>query len=96
MECNDCRIYERNGCSKEAIKLFEQTKYVGINPNDITFVSILSPYSHVVIVKKEYQYFKFMNDYYYHIKPKMKYFSNKLTKHVYDKISKGRVRVYHV
>lgn len=32
--------YARNGYSKESIKLFEKIEYVGINQNDVTFISL--------------------------------------------------------
>ena len=33
-------------------------EYVGINPKDAIFIIILSPCSHVGLVKEGYQYFK--------------------------------------
>lgn len=44
----------RNGCRKKVIKLFEETKYIGIYLNDVTFISVLPTYSHVVLVKEGY------------------------------------------
>ena len=43
--------YARNDYNKKSIKLFEQMKYVGINPNDVTFVSVLFPCSHASPMK---------------------------------------------
>lgn len=43
--------YGRNGCNKEAIKLFEQMEYVGISLDDVTFVSVFSTYSHIGLEK---------------------------------------------
>ncbi|KAL4186472.1 hypothetical protein AMTRI_Chr09g34050 [Amborella trichopoda] len=34
--------YSRNGCSQQAIQLFEQMKNIGVEPNDISFVGVLS------------------------------------------------------
>lgn len=42
MECNNYGIYVSNGCSKEAIKLFEKMEYVGIDLNNVTFITALS------------------------------------------------------
>lgn len=57
--------YARNGCSNEAIKLFKQTKYLGISPNDGILVIRLSSYSQEGLVKEAYQYLTSMNDYYH-------------------------------
>lgn len=64
MECNDWG-YARNGCNKEAIKLFEQMEYLGIIPYDSTLDSIFFTYSHDVLVKGGYLYLTTMNDYYH-------------------------------
>jgi len=64
---------ERNGCSKESIKLFKQMEYVDINLDDI-FFNVLFSCSHGGLVQEGYQYFKSMNDY-YHITPTMKYYT---------------------
>jgi len=47
---------------------------MSINPNTTIFVSVLYACSHASLVKEGYQYFKFMNDYYY-ITPIMKYYT---------------------
>lgn len=50
--------YESNGCSKEVINALKKIEYVGINPNNITFVTALFTYSLVGLVKEGYQYLK--------------------------------------
>lgn len=48
---------------------------MGINPYDVTFISVLSTCSHASLVKEGYQYLKSMNDY-YPITPTMEYYKS--------------------
>eukprot|EP01018_Ginkgo_biloba_P002767 Gb_08744 [translate_table: standard] len=65
--------YAMHGCGKEALKLFEEMQYSGINPNDVTLLSILSACCHAGLVDEGQQYFHCM-DPYYHIKPAMEHY----------------------
>jgi pentatricopeptide repeat protein len=66
-------VYAMHGCGKEAIKLFEQMKLSGMNPNHITFVNILSACSHAGLVDEGYRYFRSMSED-YHITPAMEHY----------------------
>jgi pentatricopeptide repeat protein len=65
--------YAMHGYAKEAIKLFEQMEYSGINPNHVTLLSVLSACSHAALVDEGYRYFNHMGDY-YHIMPVMEHY----------------------
>lgn len=54
--------YSQHGCGREAIELFEEMKWLGVMPNHVTFVSILSACSHVGLVDKGLSYFKSMSE----------------------------------
>lgn len=53
--------YARHGFGKDALMLFESMKTVGIKPDDITMVGILSACSHTGLVEKGTEYFYSMN-----------------------------------
>jgi pentatricopeptide repeat protein len=65
--------YAMHGCSKEALKLFEQMTCSGMSPNHVTLVCVLSACSHTGLVNEGYQYFNCMSE--YHIKPTMDHYS---------------------
>ncbi|KAG4122461.1 hypothetical protein ERO13_D11G268600v2 [Gossypium hirsutum] len=44
--------YSQHGCDIEAINLFEKMKQVGVRPNHVTFVGVLSACGHVGLVDK--------------------------------------------
>ncbi|KAG6675827.1 hypothetical protein I3842_15G124400 [Carya illinoinensis] len=53
--------YARHGFGKEALRVFESMKTVGINPDDVTMVGVLSACSHTGLVDKGTQYFYSMD-----------------------------------
>lgn len=53
--------YARHGFGKDALMLFESMKTVGIKPDGITMVGILSACSHTGLVEKGTEYFYSMN-----------------------------------
>lgn len=53
--------YARHGFGKDALMLFKSMKTVGIKPDDITMVGILSACSHTGLVEKGTEYFYSMN-----------------------------------
>eukprot|EP01018_Ginkgo_biloba_P013189 Gb_32450 [translate_table: standard] len=65
--------YAMHGCSKEALILFEQMQDSGINPNNVTLVSVLSACCHAGLVDKGWHYFYSMSQY-YHITPEMEHY----------------------
>lgn len=52
--------YGRHGHGKEALQLFQQMQKVHMNPNDITFVGVLSACSHAGLVDDGWHYFDSM------------------------------------
>eukprot|EP01018_Ginkgo_biloba_P018788 Gb_22440 [translate_table: standard] len=52
--------YGIHGRGKDALALFSQMRHIGLKPNDITFVSILSACSHAGLVDEGWQYFNCM------------------------------------
>ncbi|KAJ7555613.1 hypothetical protein O6H91_05G046700 [Diphasiastrum complanatum] len=52
--------YAQQGLSKEALKLLEQMEREGIKPNEVTYVSVLSAFSHSGLVDKGRQLFDSM------------------------------------
>lgn len=56
--------YSQHGCGTEAIKLFEEMKRVGLNPNYVTYVGVLTACSHVGLVDEGLGYFKSMSEEY--------------------------------
>eukprot|EP01018_Ginkgo_biloba_P013191 Gb_32451 [translate_table: standard] len=65
--------YAMHGCGKEALKLFEQMQYSGMNPNHVTLVSVLTACCHAGLVDEGQQYFHRMSQY-YHIAPAMEHY----------------------
>ncbi|XP_057864497.2 pentatricopeptide repeat-containing protein At4g02750 [Cryptomeria japonica] len=65
--------YAQHGHCREALHLFEQMKNVGLNPNHITFIGILSACSHGGLVKEGRQYFYLMSQE-YGITPRMEHY----------------------
>ncbi|XWS42447.1 hypothetical protein CRYUN_Cryun16bG0014900 [Craigia yunnanensis] len=53
--------YSQHGCGIEAIDLFEKMKQVGVTPNNVTLVGVLSAYSHVGLVDEGLGYFDSMS-----------------------------------
>ncbi|PKA61262.1 Putative pentatricopeptide repeat-containing protein [Apostasia shenzhenica] len=52
--------YSQHGRSIEAIQLFEDMRLLGVKPNQITFVGVLSACSHAGLVKEAEYYFDMM------------------------------------
>lgn len=63
-----------HGQGKEAIRLFEQMRYEGIIPNEVTFVGVLTACSHAGLLEDGCRYFNMMKDV-YAIKPKVEHFT---------------------
>ncbi|XVF06227.1 hypothetical protein REPUB_Repub06bG0029400 [Reevesia pubescens] len=53
--------YSQHGCGIEAIDLFEKMKQVGVTPNHVTLVGVLSACSHVGLVDEGFGYFDSMS-----------------------------------
>ncbi|KAK9996591.1 hypothetical protein SO802_021277 [Lithocarpus litseifolius] len=53
--------YARHGFGKEAMTVFESMKTVGIKPDDVTMVGVLSACSHTGLLDKGTEYFYSMN-----------------------------------
>ncbi|KAK4594351.1 hypothetical protein RGQ29_018149 [Quercus rubra] len=60
--------FAQNGVGEEALKLFQKMRNEGQEPNQITFLGILSACTHVGLVKEGWNYFTSMNSL-YGIKP---------------------------
>ncbi|KAL6986925.1 hypothetical protein U1Q18_012688 [Sarracenia purpurea var. burkii] len=54
--------YSQHGCGREAIELFEEMKRLGVMPNHVTFVGVLSACSHVGLVDTGLGYFRAMSE----------------------------------
>jgi pentatricopeptide repeat protein len=65
--------YAMNGCGKEAIQLFEEMKDYGMNPDQVTFVGVLSACCHAGLVNDGWQYFDCMSRD-YNITPVMEHY----------------------
>jgi pentatricopeptide repeat protein len=66
--------YAHHGHGNEALRFFEQMQLVGMQPNDITFICILSACSHVGLVNEGCNYFNSMcRD--HNIKPRMEHYA---------------------
>eukprot|EP01018_Ginkgo_biloba_P009349 Gb_05354 [translate_table: standard] len=52
--------YTQNGCGEDALKLFEEMQLVGVKPNHITFVAVLSACSHVGLLDDGWHFFESM------------------------------------
>lgn len=66
--------YAHHGHGKEALRFFEQMQLVGMQPNDITFICILSACSHVGLVNEGRNYFTSMSRN-HNIKPRMEHYA---------------------
>ncbi|GLT64564.1 hypothetical protein SLA2020_370500 [Shorea laevis] len=53
--------YSQHGCAMEAINLFEKMKQVGVTPNHVTYVGVLSACSHAGLVNEALGYFESMS-----------------------------------
>ncbi|RLM57881.1 putative pentatricopeptide repeat-containing protein [Panicum miliaceum] len=56
--------YSQHGRSQEAIQLFEDMRFAGVKPNEITFVSVLSACSYAGLVDEAERYFNMMKEEY--------------------------------
>ncbi|KAG0529644.1 hypothetical protein BDA96_05G115800 [Sorghum bicolor] len=56
--------YSQHGRPQEAIQLFEDMRFAGVKPNEITFVSVLSACSYAGLVDKAEHYFNMMKEEY--------------------------------
>ncbi|KAK9289670.1 hypothetical protein L1049_007828 [Liquidambar formosana] len=54
--------YSQHGFGNEALNLFEEMKQLGVMPNHVTFVGVLSACSHVRLVDEGLYYFKSMSE----------------------------------
>ncbi|CAL5332625.1 unnamed protein product [Camellia sinensis] len=66
--------FAQHGCSQQALQLFEDMRLVGVRPNKITFVGVLSACSHAGMVDEALAYFEMMKKE-YKIKPVMDHFA---------------------
>lgn len=66
--------YAQHGHAREAIKAFEQMQQLGINPNHITFVGVLSACSHAGLVYEGRRHFDSLSDE-YGITPRMEHYA---------------------
>lgn len=56
MEFNYCKIWT-TWVIKEALNIFEEMQHVDINPNQVTFISVLSNCKHKHMLGDKYVYF---------------------------------------
>ncbi|PIA36013.1 hypothetical protein AQUCO_03400126v1 [Aquilegia coerulea] len=56
--------YATHGLGFQALDLFQQMMAIGIEPNEVTFVSVLTSCSHCGLVEEGMKYFKLMTDKY--------------------------------
>lgn len=54
--------YAQHGCASEALKFFDKMKRVGIKPDHVTYLAILSACSHVGLVDEGLIHFKLMKE----------------------------------
>uniref|UniRef100_A0A0A0LRW6 DYW domain-containing protein n=2 Tax=Cucumis sativus TaxID=3659 RepID=A0A0A0LRW6_CUCSA len=66
--------FARHGLSQQALQLFEDMRLVGIKPNQVTFVGVLSACSHAGLADEALYYFELMQKQ-YNIKPVMDHFA---------------------
>ncbi|XP_052201358.1 putative pentatricopeptide repeat-containing protein At5g52630 [Diospyros lotus] len=66
--------FAQHGRSQQALQLFEDMRFVGIKPNAVTFVGVLSACSHAGMVDEALFYFETMKTR-YKIKPVMDHFA---------------------
>lgn len=63
-----------NGLAEDAIDHFEQMKETGVEPNDITFVGLLTAFTHAGLVDLGLQFFRKM-EFEYKLSPKIEHFA---------------------
>lgn len=63
-----------NGCNYEAIQLFSRLISLNLNPDDVTFIGVLTACNHPGLVDKAREYFSLMTRT-YKIKPSVKHFT---------------------
>lgn len=63
-----------HGHGEDALALFDNMLEQGIEPNHVTFISVLSACSHSGLVKEGWRYFNSMNPY-YHITPREEHYA---------------------
>lgn len=56
--------YAENGCSQEAIELFERIPLIGIRPDPVTFIGVLTACCHAGLVDLGFHYFNSMTNKY--------------------------------
>ncbi|XP_057863749.2 pentatricopeptide repeat-containing protein At1g08070, chloroplastic [Cryptomeria japonica] len=66
--------YAIHGRGKEALKIFEQMKHSGINPNHVTLICVLSACCHAGLVEEGRLYFSGMYEN-HHITPSMRHYN---------------------
>ncbi|XP_047325447.1 pentatricopeptide repeat-containing protein At4g13650 isoform X2 [Impatiens glandulifera] len=54
--------YSQHGCGLEALEIFREMNRVGVSPNHVTFVGVLSACSHVGMVDEGIRYFESMTE----------------------------------
>jgi pentatricopeptide repeat protein len=65
--------FAMHGHAKEALQLFEQMQHLGMEPNHVTFIGILSACCHADLVDKGLKYFDYMSRV-YHITPEIDHY----------------------
>ncbi|KAI8013838.1 Pentatricopeptide repeat-containing protein [Camellia lanceoleosa] len=66
--------FAQHGCLQQTLQLFEDMRLVGVRPNKITFVGVLSACSHAGMVDEALAYFEMMKNE-HKIKPVMDHFA---------------------
>ncbi|MQL86193.1 hypothetical protein Taro_018723 [Colocasia esculenta] len=66
--------YSQHGLSDDALQLFEDMRFTGVRPNEITFVGVLSACSQTGRIEEAKRYFKMMTKE-YRIKPVMDHYA---------------------
>ncbi|OIT28165.1 PREDICTED: pentatricopeptide repeat-containing protein At4g13650 [Nicotiana attenuata] len=67
--------YSQHGCGNEAIELFEEMRHLGVKPNHVTYLGVLSACSHVGLVDKGLCYFNSMSKD-YGLMPKLEHYAS--------------------
>ncbi|KAL5719783.1 Pentatricopeptide repeat-containing protein [Ranunculus cassubicifolius] len=66
--------YGMHGCAREALDVFYEMQRVGVNPNYITFVSVLAACSHGGLVEEGRHWFQMMSRD-FHIEPGVEHYA---------------------
>lgn len=66
--------YSQHGLTEEALRLFDDMRFAGVRPNEITFVAVLSACSQAGMIEEAKRYFKMMCKE-YRIKPVMDHYA---------------------